>query len=126
MKLTRLILLFTLLANIGCIPSEKTGGSGEEGSTSVSLKLSWQPPASRVNGDRLYAYEIGGYEIVYQNLKWDPDEWKSIVVFDDQSYILDEHTIEGLEPGEYAVSISCFDIDGLYSEFSEAAYVDKR
>ncbi len=82
-----------------------------------NVTLKWDAPLERENGDRLYAYEIGGYEIVWQ--KEGDTQWNSIVLFDDQSYMLEEHVIPDLETGTYIFAIACFDIDGLYSKFSD-------
>lgn len=139
MATVRIILMAFLVFSAGCLPSGggSDGSSGpdssglidvsnpDQGNGTISLKLTWDPPHTRVNGERLYAYERGGYEIVYQKTGWDPDLWHSVVVMDDKSYVVDEHTLEGLEPGEYTVAIACFDTDGLYSDFSEPVIVSK-
>ncbi|EQC45989.1 fibronectin type III domain-containing protein [Bacteriovorax sp. Seq25_V] len=133
-----LILPLILLTLTGCHPSKKkdkpapapTLTTGEnrpvtnpevlppsEQPITKSIKLSWDAPVERENGDRLYAYEIGGYEIVWQ--KEGETQWNSIVLYDDQSYMLEEHTIPELTPGTYFFAIACFDIDGLYSRFTD-------
>jgi hypothetical protein len=129
MTLARWSLLLIMVISFGCKKEEKGAGSSVDSSTdrkSGTVNLSWDHPHERVNGERLYPYEIGGYEIVYQRSDGNPDDWSSVVLFDDQSFVLDKHVIEGLAPGEYVFAISTFDIDGLYSEFSEAQFVNVK
>jgi|GEM_PF-2747103 hypothetical protein len=100
-----------------------------EDSGALSLELSWNPPATRVNGDKLYPYEIGGYEIQYREVseesKEDEENWKSITIYDYDKNLLSTYIIEGISPGRYEVTIKTFDIDGLYSPPSNTVSADK-
>lgn len=75
-----------------------------------SVQLQWNIPTRRVNGDPLYDYELGGYEVRYRKLPATEftyvtiEAWKS------------EYIFTWLE-GAYEFEIAAFDNNGLYSQF---------
>ncbi|WP_419168536.1 fibronectin type III domain-containing protein [Halobacteriovorax sp.] len=120
--MTFLVLLSTMIASCN-----GGGGSGSEqentGTKRISLKLNWTPPSERADGSRLYPYEIGGYEILYR--KNSSPDWNSIVIYDDQSWVLDKYEIKDLSTGTYEIKMATFDIDGRFSTYSDPVKVDK-
>ncbi len=79
---------------------------------SKSISVSWSMPDSRENGDTLYSYEIGGYEILYK--KQNETLYTSEIIEDSQTTSID---ISNLVAGEYEVKIASFDTDNLMSEY---------
>jgi len=80
--------------------------------TARSISVSWSIPDSRENGDTLYSYEIGGYEILY---KRDGEAlYTSEIIANSQTTSID---IPDLLAGEYLVKIASFDTDNLLSEY---------
>ncbi len=77
-----------------------------------SISVSWSVPDSRENGDTLYTYEIGGYEILYK--RHDETLYTSEIIAGSQTTSLD---ILDLLAGEYVVKIASFDTDNLLSEY---------
>jgi len=77
-----------------------------------SISVSWSMPDSRENGDMLYSYEIGGYEILYK-LQGDA-LYTSEIIEDSQITSID---IDNLIAGDYEVKIASFDTDNLMSEY---------
>ncbi len=122
LNMTFLVLLSTMIASCN-----GGGGSGSEqentGTKRISLKLNWTPPSERADGSRLYPYEIGGYEILYR--KNSSPDWNSIVIYDDQSWVLDKYEIKDLSTGTYEIKMATFDIDGRFSTYSDPVKVDK-
>ncbi len=83
---------------------------------SSSFGITWTPPVERENGDKLLAYEIGGYEISYRKIG--STDYKSITIEDPS---ITEYFLPIQAPGEYEVRIAAFDTNGLYSRFSDPA-----
>ena len=79
---------------------------------SKSISVSWSIPDSRENGDMLYAYEIGGYEILYK--KDDETLYTSEIIEDS---LITSFNINDLSVGDYEVKIASFDTDNLLSEY---------
>ena len=79
-----------------------------------SVSLNWNIPDSRENGDTLEVYEIGGYEIRYKLTS--DDEYTSIVINDSSS---SSYQITDLQAGTYEFTMASFDIENLYSEFTD-------
>jgi hypothetical protein len=86
------------------------------------VQLSWDAPDSRENGDHLYLYEIGGYEIIYK--KDEETQWSSVIVNDEDALAHYDYTISDLTPGRYEFAIATFDIDGLMGRYSESISVE--
>jgi len=80
--------------------------------TARSISVSWSIPDSRENGDTLYSYEIGGYEILYK--RDDEALYTSEIIANSQTTSID---IPDLLAGEYLVKIASFDTDNLLSEY---------
>jgi len=80
--------------------------------TTRSISVSWSVPDSRENGDTLYSYELGGYEILYK--RHDETLYTSEIIANSQITSLD---ILDLLAGEYVVKIASFDTDNLLSEY---------
>lgn len=78
--------------------------------TNGYVKLMWERPSLRENGEHLYFEDIGGYELRYQAV--DADTYKVRELGPEA----DETVFEDLE-GKYTFTIAVFDADGLYSRF---------
>jgi hypothetical protein len=77
-----------------------------------SISINWSIPSARENGDDLFPYEIGGYEVLYK--KTDDTLYTSEIINDSQTVSLD---IEGLSPGDYEIKIASFDTENLLSDY---------
>ena len=92
--------------------ASSTPTEGDDGTDiSGAVRLEWDVPDERENGEYLELYELGGYELRYRVAGSD----------DHQTVILEEgdawfYEIDGLE-GSYEFTIAAFDSNGLYSEF---------
>ena len=89
-----------------------------EASASVEANLKWSSPGTRENGEKLYLYELGGYEIRF---KLAGDELYQSVTLDEAEAT--QYKVINLLPGEYEFMIAAFDSDGVYSAFSQAQTV---
>lgn len=78
---------------------------------SGAVRLVWDRPERRENGEFLEGDEIGGYELRYRRLG--EEDVKTVIINDgwDEDYELGELV------GSYQFSIAAFDNNGLYSEF---------
>lgn len=76
-----------------------------------SATLKWLPPTERENQAVLPAAEIGGYEIRYKTILENNYHYKLV------SSQLNQTTITGLT-GYYSFEIATYDINGLYSNFT--------
>ncbi len=78
---------------------------------SGAVRLEWDRPEFRENGEYLEGDEIGGYELRYRKLG--EDDFETVVIEDgwDEDYELTELV------GSYEFTIAAFDSNGLYSEF---------
>lgn len=122
------IIFCILLAQFLLTSCQPQGGGSEANVDSdspekISFLISWTPPTERKNQERLYPYEIGGYEIIYR--KVGEPNWNSIVIYDDQSWVLDEYKLVELSPGTYEIAMATFDIDGLFSDYSQVVTISK-
>ncbi|GGE66247.1 hypothetical protein GCM10011533_18150 [Streptosporangium jomthongense] len=80
-----------------------------------SAKMSWNAPATRVNGESLAMGEIGHYIVRYgteQNVDDRPNE---VIVEDGQAM---EYEVAGLTEGTWYFAIKTVDINGLESDWS--------
>lgn len=84
-----------------------------------SLTVEWQAPVERENGEALFYYEIGGYLVEYKKQTDEKFCAKTLVVSADKSII----EITELEATDYTVRVSAFDVNGLYSTFSNSIVV---
>ena len=84
--------------------------------TTKSIALTWDIPVERENNEQLFLYEIGGYEIEYR--KVGETSYKSIKIED--GYI-NTYSVTELEAGDYEIRIAAYDVNGLYSKFSDSA-----
>ena len=109
-KAVALTFLATLIT--GCEINEFSG----EASVTVSLGISWTPPVERENGDKLLAYEIGGYEISYRKLG--TSDYQSLTI---EEPAISDYRLTLPSSGQYEVKVAIFDINGLYSRFSDPA-----
>lgn len=83
--------------------------------TSATLAVQWDAPVERENGEQLFIYEIGGYELSYRLVG--ANEYQSLLI-ENGSTIETELPIT--QVGQYEVRIAAFDSNGLYSKFSDA------
>lgn len=90
-----------------------------QSSGNASAVVSWNIPTTRENGEDLPLTDIGGYEILYR--RYDEVIFSSIRVSDQSQ---SERMVEGLAPGRYEFFVLAFDMEGLYSDFSEPAIAD--
>lgn len=88
-------------------------GSSDENLSEVNglVRLEWDAPQSRENGEYLELYEVGGYELRYR--KAGDSEYEVIPVEDGAT---ESHEFDDLS-GQYEFSIAAYDTNGLYSEF---------
>jgi len=93
-------------------PAEAETATSEPLLATRSISVSWSVPDSRENGDALYTYEIGGYEILYK--RHDETLYTSEIIANSQTTSVD---ILDLLAGEYVVKIASFDTDNLLSEY---------
>ena len=106
---------FTLILLASCDLSSFNGGNTIGGH---NISIRWTPPVERENGDKLLAYEIGGYEISFR--KQGTIAYSSVVV--DKPGI-QEFSFPIESAGTYEVRIAAFDTNGLYSQFSDPAFL---
>ncbi len=78
---------------------------------SGAVRLEWDRPEFRENGEYLEGDDIGGYELRYRQLG--EDDFQTIIVENgwEEDYEFSELV------GSYQFSIAAFDNNGLYSEF---------
>lgn len=91
--------------------------AAEEAPAAKSMSLSWSMPDSRENGDTLYSYEIGGYEILYK--KTVDTLYTSEIVADSEALAFG---INNLVVGDYEVKIASFDTNNLMSDYQIAYF----
>ncbi|BES69675.1 hypothetical protein RE428_06930 [Marinobacter nanhaiticus D15-8W] len=132
MRLPLAYLLLATFALAGC----KTGGSSTGASTNAYydaesdslvdaglqpsvVHLQWLAPATRADGSKLYAGEIGGYRIYYKLRHQDAFR---IIDIDDAGNT--SYPLEGFSPGVYEFSVSTLDVEGLESQRSKAVSVN--
>lgn len=79
------------------------------------VRLEWDRPEFRENGEYLEGDEIGGYELRYRQVG--QEEFQTVIVNDgwDEAHELGELV------GRYEFTIAAFDNNGLYSEFVNLA-----
>ena len=129
------------LGLVGC--SIKTDPP-EEG---VSVRVSWNSPSLRENGDVLNAADIGGYHLKFRTqdsqdyedvrlLSYSGLNPDAVYSFDTTDFVIDdwvdnadldgvgEDWIETLPiaKGQYQFRVAVFDVDGLYSDWVEVSY----
>ncbi|MAN51413.1 MAG: hypothetical protein CMG77_05830 [Marinimicrobium sp.] len=78
---------------------------------SGTVRLEWDRPEFRENGEYLEVDDIGGYELRYRRLG--EEDFQTVVV---ESGWEEDYEFSDLE-GSYQFSIAAFDNNGLYSEF---------
>lgn len=131
------LLILSALALGGC----KTSGSSTDASSSVYYDartdilaeagspsgsaqtsvahLQWLAPATRADGSKLYAGEIGGYRIYYKLRH--QDTFRTIDI-DDAG--MTSYSLEGFSPGAYEFAVSTLDVEGLESQRSRMVSVN--
>lgn len=87
-------------------------------SPTATANLSWSTPGVRENGDKLYPYELGGYQIRYRMAG--ETEYQSVTINDGEAT---QYQLSDLESGTYEIMISTFDTEGVYSDYSPAQTV---
>jgi hypothetical protein len=79
-----------------------------------SVTLSWTQPTERANGERIYATDIGGYEIRYKLRS--ASTYTSVKLGASTT----SHSLSNLK-GDYDFEVSVFDVSGNYSDYVRAA-----
>ena len=82
----------------------------------ASLEFTWEIPVERENNEQLFVYEIGGYEIEYR--KVGESTYQTVKVEDGT---INTYELTDLSEGDYEVRIAAYDVNGLYSKFSDSA-----
>lgn len=90
-----------------------SSGQGVPGGANTAT-LSWNAPATRVNGDGLAMGELQGYVIRYGQ---QADELDNRIEIGDASVM--DYTVGGLVNGAWYFTIQVVDVDGLVSAPSE-------
>lgn len=105
----------------GCVADSSTGAGGSIANSSLSTSiigkaasLSWNAPATRVNGEGLAMGELQGYVILYGT---ESDDLSQRVEINSASTM--DHTISNLDRGEWFFAIQVIDVNGLVSAPSE-------
>jgi hypothetical protein len=80
----------------------------------TGLSIGWDVPVERENGEQLFLYEIGGYEIAYREIG--SNTYTTLII---ENGDITQATISELIPGQYEFRIAAFDSNGLYSRYSE-------
>ncbi|MEX0605305.1 MAG: fibronectin type III domain-containing protein [Marinobacter sp.] len=98
---------------------ESAAGGSTNNSTSISLiakeaSLSWNAPATRVNGEGLAMGELQGYVILYGKESDNLSQRVEIASASTMDYI-----ISNLDQGEWFFAIQVIDVNGLVSPPSE-------
>lgn len=84
-----------------------------------SIKLEWDTPNERQNGEPMFLWELSGYEITYS------EEGESgLTTINIESASTTEETIEDLEEGVYQFWIATIDTENQVSNQSEALTID--
>ena len=122
-RLLALVVVSLAVLLAGCIEDSDSsgsdsligGGSGSGGDTSGEVTLSWEPPATREDGEDFSASEVDQYIVQYRQENGEfqtvdsPPEIRSTSV-----------DINTLTPGEkYYFRVQVRDNNGLVSDFSE-------
>ncbi|AJQ94902.1 fibronectin type III domain-containing protein [Gynuella sunshinyii] len=89
--------------------------------TARSVEVSWETPTSREDGSSLYAYEIQGYEVKYRNVN--DGEYSSVLLTLDPSELITSTTLDLNSAGTYEFTVAVYDVNGLYSDFSQPVQV---
>lgn len=120
-KMSRAAVAMLLLSAtlVGCGGGGSGDGSGVSygngGSDATrSATLSWNAPATRINGDGIAMGEIQGYIIRYGH---SADDLAYSVEINDGSVM--DYTISGLQYGNWYFTIQVVDMDGLMSAPSD-------
>ncbi|WP_111641489.1 fibronectin type III domain-containing protein [Marinimicrobium alkaliphilum] len=92
----------------GETPIADNDDSGVE--VNAYIKLRWERPSERENGENLFLEDIGGYELRYREVGSDTYEVTEL------GPDADEVVFENLE-GNYHFTIAVYDSSGLYSRF---------
>lgn len=101
-------------SSTGSTGSGSGNSSGQGGSGGKTASLSWNAPATRVNGDGLKMGDLQGYVILYGR---DADELSERVEVNSASTM--DYTIGNLGDGEWFFAIQVVDNSGLTSAPSE-------
>lgn len=80
-----------------------------------TITLAWEAPVERENGEQLFYYEIGGYVVEYRK---QTDTGVSIQTINIPA---DAESVElvDLEDAAYEVRVAAYDVNGLYSVFTD-------
>ena len=122
-RLLALLVLAMAVLLAGCIEDSESSdsgsligdGSGDEVDTSGEVTLSWQPPATREDGEDFSPSEVDRYIVQYRA---EDGEFQTV---DSPPEIRDTSLdINTLTPGEkYYFRVQVRDNNGLFSDFSE-------
>ena len=83
----------------------------------VTIRIYWETPTSRKNGDPLLAGELAGFEILYINNLDDSDPDCCSIYVDDP--LQTRQSIRIRKSGNYTFAIIAYDINGHFSDLSE-------
>ncbi|WP_428242504.1 fibronectin type III domain-containing protein [Gynuella sp.] len=86
------------------------------------VRISWDTPERRENGESLYAYEIEGYEIKYRKMTDQHYQYRTLWA-SDYDGLIEETAVSVAGGGSYEFAVAVFDGDGLYSQYSDAVIV---
>ncbi|AJQ97411.1 hypothetical protein [Gynuella sunshinyii] len=86
------------------------------------VRISWDTPENRENGESLYVYEIEGYEIKYRKMTDQNYQYQTLRA-SDYGGLIEEAEVSVAGRGTYEFAVAVFDADGLYSLYSDAMTV---
>ena len=93
----------------------------EDVSTVKSVELAWETPTQREDGSSLYIYDIQGYEVKYRNV--DDSDYSTLELAMNDSDVINSATVELDGAGVYEFSIAVYDVNGLYSDYSDPVQI---
>lgn len=99
-------------------PNEPNDGPIITPTVNSKIELSWNAPSAYENGTSILSDELAGFEIAYRRVG---DSLFSTVQVQNPSTL--NYDIDGLDTGIYEVKVAAFDINGLYSGYSEVYFV---
>lgn len=82
-----------------------------------SLSLSWSAPTERENGEQLFLYDIGGYVIEYRKQTDTSVNIETMTI--EATQFTETIEVPNLEDATYEVRVAAFDVNGLYSVFTD-------
>lgn len=97
----------------GAAQASPVGAPAPIGTATASILAQWSIPNTRTDGAKLPLSALAGYELRYRR---QGDDATGSVRVNDQTAT--SHTVTGLAPGAYSISIAAIDTDGLFSPFA--------